>query len=147
MLDWLHLRCVQRFDKSLMTGSAATMEWIDGEMTNLLYQLKAIYEVNMKSSRVAIILCYDERVEVEKGVWEKKTVEKKVKAKKEKIYQRRLDKAMADGQVLTARFSVRSNYVTDTLDYVKYNGKEYKVNIGTESDDGHYTIIELGELK
>ena len=57
----------------------------------------------MKSSRVAIILCYDERVEVEKGVWEKKTVEKKVKAEKEKIYQRRLDKAMADGQVLTAR--------------------------------------------
>ena len=54
---------------------------------------------------------------------------------------------MADGQVLTARFSVRSNYVTDALDYVKYNGKEYKVNIGTESDDGHYTIIELGELK
>ncbi|MDQ0221988.1 phage head-tail connector protein [Streptococcus moroccensis] len=45
VLDWLHLRCVQRFDKSLMTGSAATMEWIDGEMTNLLYQLKAIYEV------------------------------------------------------------------------------------------------------
>ncbi|WP_313175281.1 hypothetical protein [Streptococcus parasuis] len=45
VLDWLHLRCVQRFDKSLMTGSAATMEWIDGEMTNLLYQLKSIYEV------------------------------------------------------------------------------------------------------
>ncbi|HGI3945399.1 TPA: hypothetical protein ACJSM1_000777 [Streptococcus agalactiae] len=45
VFDWLHLRCVQRFDKSLMTGSAATMEWIDGEMTNLLYQLKAIYEV------------------------------------------------------------------------------------------------------
>lgn len=44
VLDWLHLRCIQRFDKSLMTGSAATMEWIDGEMTNLLYQLKAIYE-------------------------------------------------------------------------------------------------------
>ena len=39
------------------------------------------------------------------------------------------------------------NYVTDSLDYVKYKGKEYKVNVGTESDDGHYTIIELGELK
>lgn len=101
----------------------------------------------MKSSRVAIILCYDERIQIEKGVWEKQTIEKKVKAEKEKIYQRRLDKAMADGQVLTARFSVRSNYVRDTLDYVKYNGKEYKVNIGTESDDGHYTVIELGELK
>ena len=98
----------------------------------------------MKSSRVSIILCYDERTEVEKGVFEKQVVEKKVK---EKIYQRRLDKALADGQVLTARFRIRSNYVTDSLDYVKYKGKEYKVNVGTESDDGHYTIIELGELK
>ncbi|MTV74903.1 phage head-tail adapter protein, partial [Streptococcus pneumoniae] len=57
------------------------------------------------------------------------------------------DKALADGQVLTARFRIRSNYVTDSLDYVKYQGKEYKVNVGTESDDDHYTIIELGELK
>ena len=47
VLDWLHLRCVQRFDKSLMTGSAATMEWIDVELTNLLYQLKAIYSVKI----------------------------------------------------------------------------------------------------
>ena len=86
----------------------------------------------MKSSRVSIILCYDERTEVEKGVFEKQVVEKKV---------------LADGQVLTARFRIRSNYVTDSLDYVKYKGKEYKVNVGTESDDGHYTIIELGELK
>lgn len=101
----------------------------------------------MKSSRVAIILCYNERVETEKGVWESQMVEKKVKAEKEKIFQRRLDKAMADGQVLTARFSIRSNYVTDNLDYVKYKGKGYKVNVGTDSDDGHYTIIELGELK
>ncbi|MDY3041193.1 hypothetical protein [Streptococcus pluranimalium] len=45
VLDWLHLRCVQRFDKSLMTGSSATMEWIDEEMANLLYQLKAIYGI------------------------------------------------------------------------------------------------------
>lgn len=45
VLDWLHLRCVQRFDKSLMTGSSATMEWIDEEMANILYQLKAIYGV------------------------------------------------------------------------------------------------------
>lgn len=101
----------------------------------------------MKSSRVSIILCYDKRTEVEKGVFEKQVVEKKVKAEKEKIYQRRLDKALADGQVLTARFRIRSNYVTDSLDYVKYKGKEYKVNVGIESDEGHYTIIELGELK
>ena len=69
----------------------------------------------MKSSRVSIILCYDKRTEVEKGVFEKQVVEKKVKAEKEKIYQRRLDKALADGQVLTARFRIRSNYVTDSL--------------------------------
>lgn len=43
ILDWLHLRCVQRFDKSLMTGSKTTMEWIDSELTNILYQLKAVY--------------------------------------------------------------------------------------------------------
>ena len=101
----------------------------------------------MKSSRVAIILCYNERVEVEKGVFENQIVEKKVKAEKEKIYQRRLDKALADGQVLTARFIIRSNYVTDKLDYVIYKGKAYKVNVGTESDEGHFTVIELGELK
>lgn len=43
VLDWLHLRCVQRFDKSLMTGSGTTMEWIDSELTNILYQLKSVY--------------------------------------------------------------------------------------------------------
>ncbi|HGA1205593.1 TPA: hypothetical protein ACIRGN_000891 [Streptococcus suis] len=43
IIDWLHLRCVQRFDKSLMNGSETTMKWIDSEMTNLLYQLKAVY--------------------------------------------------------------------------------------------------------
>lgn len=101
----------------------------------------------MKSSRVAIILCYNKRVEVEKGVFENQIVKKKVKAEQEKIYQRRLDKALADGQVLTARLIVRANYVTDNLDYVKYKGKDYKVNVGTESDEGHFTVIELGELK
>ena len=45
ILDWLHLRCVQRFDKSLMTGNSTTMSWIDEELTNILYQLKAIYGV------------------------------------------------------------------------------------------------------
>jgi hypothetical protein len=45
ILDWLHLRCVQRFDKSLMIGNSTTMSWIDEELTNILYQLKAIYGV------------------------------------------------------------------------------------------------------
>ena len=47
ILDWLHLRCVQRFDKSLMTGGGTTMEWIDSELSDLLYQLKSIYEVKV----------------------------------------------------------------------------------------------------
>ncbi|HGA1205594.1 TPA: phage head-tail adapter protein [Streptococcus suis] len=101
----------------------------------------------MKSSRVALVLCYNERVEVEKGVWENKIVEKKVKAEQERIFQRRLDKAMTDGQVLTARFQVRSSYVTDALDYVIFKGRSYKVNVGTESPDSHFTVLELGELK
>lgn len=101
----------------------------------------------MKSSRTAIILCYNERVEVEKGVFENQIFEKKVKAEKEKIFQRRLDKALADGQVITARFIIRSNLITDNLDYVIYQGKSYKVTVGSESESSHYTVIELGELK
>lgn len=46
ILDWLHLRCIQRFDKSLKTGSKTTNDWIDSELTNLIYQLKAIYLKN-----------------------------------------------------------------------------------------------------
>ena len=45
ILDWLHLRCVQRFDKSLITGNSTTMSCIYEELTNILYQLKSIYGV------------------------------------------------------------------------------------------------------
>lgn len=101
----------------------------------------------MRSSRVAIVLHYDQRVEMEAGVWETQTKSKTVKAEQERIYQRRLDRALADGQVLTARFRVRSNYVTDQLDYVTYQGRTYKVSLALPDVDSHYTIIELGELK
>lgn len=45
ILDWLHLRCLQRFDKSLLSGNGTTLSWIDDELTNLLYHLKAVYAV------------------------------------------------------------------------------------------------------
>lgn len=44
-LAWLHLYCLQRFDRTLMTqGSQTTLNWIDTEMTNLIYQLKVKYD-------------------------------------------------------------------------------------------------------
>lgn len=100
----------------------------------------------MKSSRTAITLAYDERFEVESGVWENRLVQKKVRAEQEPIYQRRLDNAMQEGIVITARFSVRSNLVHSALKYVNWEGKNYKVNMVNEDNESHYAIIELGEL-
>lgn len=45
ILSWLHLYCLQRFDRTLMTTAyKTTTNWIDEEMTNLLYQLKIRYD-------------------------------------------------------------------------------------------------------
>jgi hypothetical protein len=47
VLSWLHLYCLQRLDRTLMystTGSTATINWIDEEMTDLIYHLKARYD-------------------------------------------------------------------------------------------------------
>lgn len=45
VLSWLHLYCLQRFDRTLMTSAyKTTANWIDSEMTNLIYQLKARYD-------------------------------------------------------------------------------------------------------
>lgn len=45
VLAWLHLYCLQRFDRTLMTSAyKATANWIDSEMTNLIYQLKVRYD-------------------------------------------------------------------------------------------------------
>ena len=45
VLAWLHLYCLQRFDRTLMTNAyKATVNWIDSEMTNLIYQLKVRYD-------------------------------------------------------------------------------------------------------
>ena len=45
ILAWLHLYCLQRFDRTLMTSAyKTTLNWIDSEMTNLIYQLKVRYD-------------------------------------------------------------------------------------------------------
>ncbi|EOT42749.1 DUF7253 family protein [Enterococcus dispar] len=100
----------------------------------------------MKSSRTAITIAYNRRVEVEAGVWENELVENKVKAEQQAIYQSRRDRALADKQTLTARFSVRSHLITTELDYVVWKGRKYKVNQAIENTDDHFTIIEIGEL-
>lgn len=50
ILDWLHLRILQRFDRTLMTGNqTTTATWIDSEMTNLIYHLKCKYDRSDRS--------------------------------------------------------------------------------------------------
>lgn len=45
VLAWLHLYCLQRFDRTLMTSAyKTTQNWVDSEMTNLIYQLKVRYD-------------------------------------------------------------------------------------------------------
>lgn len=45
VLSWLHLYCLQRFDRTLMTQTTqTTLNWINEEMTDLLYQLKVFYD-------------------------------------------------------------------------------------------------------
>lgn len=100
----------------------------------------------MKSSRTAITIAYNDRVEVEKGVWENKPVIKKIKAEQETIFQSRKDRLMLDKQVITARFRVRSFYVKKSLDYVEWRGDKYKVMSAYEDVDAHFHIIEIGEM-
>lgn len=50
ILDWLHLRILQRFDRTLMAGNqTTTATWIDSEMTNLIYHLKCKYDRSDRS--------------------------------------------------------------------------------------------------
>lgn len=45
VLSWLHLYVLQRFDRTLMQGNqGTTTNWLDAEMTDLITQLKAIYD-------------------------------------------------------------------------------------------------------
>lgn len=100
----------------------------------------------MKSTRSAITLGYEVRNEVELGTFEPVLTEKKVKAEQEQIFQRRLDLAMQEGFVITARFRVRSNLIKGELKYVFWKGKKYKVNSMNEDSESHFTLIELGQL-
>ncbi|EAD6937654.1 hypothetical protein AAV12_04140 [Listeria monocytogenes] len=48
--DYLHLHVLQRFDRTLVIGGAnntsnTTMNWIESEKTNLLYQLKCFFDL------------------------------------------------------------------------------------------------------
>ncbi|MCL2536953.1 MAG: phage head-tail adapter protein [Coriobacteriia bacterium] len=100
----------------------------------------------MGANRVAITLCHTEPFEQEEGVWEDRLIERKVKAQKETIFQKRRDQARVDGLVLTARFKIRGVMPTDNLDYVKWNGARYKVSSIHQLDYAHDYIIEIGEL-
>ena len=100
----------------------------------------------MKSSRTIITLGYNQRQEVSAGVWENQITELEVKAEEESIFQRRFDSAMADSLVLTKRFLIRSHLMLDNLDYIKHEGKKYKVRSATLNVHNHYATIETGEL-
>ena len=100
----------------------------------------------MKSSRTSLVITYNARVEIEPGVWENELVEKKVRAEQETIYQSRRDRLFLDKQLVTARFRVRSNLITQQLDYATYKGYRYKIHSVNEETDSHFSIIELGEM-
>ena len=100
----------------------------------------------MKSSRTSLIIAYNDRIEIEPGVWENELVEKKIKAEQETIYQARRDRLFLDKQLVTARFRVRSNLIKRELDYAIYKGSKFKVHSVNEETDSHFSIIELGEM-
>lgn len=100
----------------------------------------------MKSNKYSIVLEYIERIEVVKGVWEDKITDKKVKAEKVQIYQRRLNEAMLEGLVITSRFRVRSEYINKNLKYIKFSDDKYKINSIHDNVKNHYSDIEIGEV-
>lgn len=100
----------------------------------------------MKSNRYGIILGFDGREEVEKGVYENKIIEKKVQAEEIQVYQRRLNEAELEGLVVTARFRVRNYNIDKELKYAGFKGNKYKVNTVYNNINSHYCELELGEL-
>lgn len=100
----------------------------------------------MKSTRFAVEIGYNERVEVEPGVWENSVVTKKVKAEEERVFQQRSDQAKLQGMTINARFRIRGHYDDGSLEYVVFHGKRFKVLSATPQIENHYTVIELGEL-
>lgn len=100
----------------------------------------------MKSTRTSITLAYDERQEIQPGVWENKLTEVTVKAQQEQIFQRRQDQLLLEGFVITARFLVREEHVQNDLKYVIWKGDKYKVNQVIKGIVNHFCVIEIGEL-
>jgi hypothetical protein len=50
VIAWLELYCIQRFDRQIQTSRfTATQQWMDGEMQNLIYQLKARYDDEVRA--------------------------------------------------------------------------------------------------
>lgn len=53
VLSYLHLYCLQRFDRTLMTGNGqSNMSWIDAEMLDLITMLKVRYDIPKQSEVV-----------------------------------------------------------------------------------------------
>ena len=100
----------------------------------------------MRANRTAITLMRNEREETRPGVWEDSLTLRKVKARKERVFQRRRDQAMLEGLVINARFKVRSDLIDGTVDYVEWRGARYKVHQVIPDDNGHYVAIEIGEM-
>ena len=98
-----------------------------------------------KSTRTIIALCYNERTQVEPGVWENGISKKIVKASVSRIFQRRVDQALADGMPLTYRFQVRAHHVKRTPDYVEYEGESYKIRTCMTDPSKHIATIETRE--
>lgn len=98
----------------------------------------------MKTGKTVITLGYDERQEVEPGVFETQELTQTVKATEESIFARRTDLATRDGITITARFSVKENLVTDTFKYAVWHKQKYKLHSVMKSVTTHETIVELG---
>lgn len=63
VISFLNFYTMQRFDRNLMSGSSysnTTLNWIDKELNNLIYQLKQfmtmadLYEINKKNNNACL---------------------------------------------------------------------------------------------
>jgi hypothetical protein len=55
VIAWLHLYCLQRFDRTLTTEFNSTLKinnWLDAELNNLIYQLKVIYDNTIQAATI-----------------------------------------------------------------------------------------------
>lgn len=100
----------------------------------------------MKTNKISLTLIYVKRIEIEKGVYEDQEIELKIKAQEQKIFQSRKDFARSENNQLNGRFEIRDSYVEESLTYVVFKNKKYKINNTTIDTNKHTAIIEAGEL-